>query len=427
MSKDLKNILITGMALFSTFFGAGNLIFPPTLGYMAGDKWGYIGLGFLITCIGLPLFGIISVALSGGKTEDLTRKISPTFGKILCSIIMLSIGPLFAVPRTGATTFELGVLPLFPKVNSIVVSIIFFGITYILAVNESSVVDRIGSILTPFLLITLGIIIVKGILFPIGTPVNTNIEGAFSKGFTEGYQTMDALGSIILAQMFIGDLFLKGYKDRKTQINIIMKAGIVSAVCLGVVYLGLLYIGATSSGVVDQDFTRTTILVFISQRLLGDSSKIIFGGAIAVACLTTSVGLTATTGNYFNKLLENRISYKAIVLLTCIVSTIMSSYGVESIVKLAIPILQIIYPVVIVLIALSMFSKYIKNKGVYSGAVYGAMIISIVNSLNSAGITSIFSGIIKMLPFYAGGFSWILPAVVGGIIGGVFFPSSESK
>lgn len=418
MSKDLKNILITGLALFSTFFGAGNLIFPPTLGFISGDKWAITGLGFLTTCIGLPMLGIIAVALVGGRTEDLTSKISSNFGKILCSIIMLTIGTLFAVPRTGATTFELAVLPIFPGANSIIVSIIFFGITYFFAINETSVVDKIGAILTPFLLITLGIIIVKGIIFPLGTPINANIQGAFSKGFTEGYQTMDAIGSIILAQMFIGDLALKGYKDRKSQVNITIKSGLVSAVCLGVVYLGLLYIGATSSSIVSQDFTRTSILVFISQRLLGDMSKVIFGGAIAVACLTTSIGLTATTGNYFSKLLNNKISYKTIVLFNCLISGFIANYGVEAIIKLAVPILQTIYPVVIVLIITNLLGNYITNDKVYKGAVYGAFIVSIFISLESIGIKVPFvMNIINMLPFAKEGFSWIIPAIIGGIIG----------
>lgn len=420
MNKNFKNVLVTGFALFSIFFGAGNLIFPPTLGFISGDKWLWTALGFLLTCISLPLLGIVAVALVGGRTEDLTNKIGKSFGTILCSIIMLSIGPLFCIPRTGATTFELGVQPLFGNVNPILVSIIYFSITFIFTMNESSVVDKVGAILTPILLIALFTIIFKGIITPLGAPINTGLDKAFSKGFTEGYQTMDALGSIILAQMVIGSLISKGYKTRKDQIDITIKAGIVSAICLGMVYGGLLYIGSTSSGIFPKDTTRTELLILITQGLLGDWSKIIFGGAISIACLTTSVGLTATTANYFSKLSNGKISYKSIVLAICIFSCFISNYGVETIIKLAVPVLVTAYPVVIVLIVTNLLSKYINKSGIYVGSVYGALLVSIFGSLSSIGIKiSFVENIINKLPLAAQGFSWILPAIIGGVIGSV--------
>ena len=420
MSKNLKNVLVTGFALFSIFFGAGNLIFPPTLGFISGDKWLWTAFGFLLVCISLPLLGIVSVALVGGRTEDLTNKVGKSFGTILCSVIMLSIGPLFCIPRTGATTFELGVQPLFGNASPILVSIIYFSITFIFAVNETSVVDKIGAILTPFLLVSLFIIIFKGIITPLGSPVNTGLENAFSKGFTEGYQTMDALGSIIMAQMVVGDLILKGYKTRKDQINMTIKAGIVSAICLGTVYGGLLYIGATSSGIFPKDTARTGLLISITQGLLGDWSKIIFGGAISIACLTTSIGLTATAANYFSKLSKERVSYKSLVLAICVFSCFISNYGVETIIKLAVPVLVTAYPVVIVLIITSLLSKYINKREIYAGAVYGALIVSIFSSLSSIGIKiSFVENIINKLPFASQGFSWVLPALIGAVIGAV--------
>ncbi|WP_027624194.1 branched-chain amino acid transport system II carrier protein [Clostridium lundense] len=427
MNKNFKNVLVTGFALFSIFFGAGNLIFPPTLGFISGDKWLWTALGFLLTCISLPLLGIVAVAIVGGRTEDLTNKIGKSFGTILCSIIMLSIGPLFCIPRTGATTFELGVQPLLGNVNPILVSIIYFTITYIFTMNESSVVDKVGSILTPILLIALFTIIFKGIITPLGNPINTGLDKAFSKGFTEGYQTMDALGSIILAQMVIGSLISKGYKTRKDQIDITIKSGIVSAICLGTVYGGLLYIGSTASGVFPKDTTRTELLILITQGLLGDWSKVIFGGAISIACLTTSVGLTATTANYFSKLSNGKISYKSIVLAICIFSCFISNYGVETIIKLAVPVLVTAYPVVIVLIVTNLLCKYINKKGIYTGSVYGALLVSIFGSLSSIGIKiSFVENIINKLPLAAQGFSWILPAIIGGVIGALI-QSTENR
>ncbi|OFI07031.1 branched-chain amino acid transport system 2 carrier protein [Clostridium acetireducens DSM 10703] len=421
MNKNLKNVFITGFALFSMFFGAGNLIFPPTLGYISGNKWIFTMIGFLITCISLPLLGIVSVAKVGGTTDKLTGKVNSKFGNILCSIIMLSIGPLFCVPRTGATTFEIGVQPIMPNANPIIFSIIYFSITLVFVMNQSNVIDKIGALLTPFLLISLFIIILKGIINPIGMPINNNLQNAFSKGFVEGYQTMDALGSIIIGQMVVTSFINKGYKTEKEQVDITIKSGIVSALCLGLVYGGLLYVGATSSGVFPKDITRTSLLISLSESLLGSWGKIILGLSISIACLTTSIGLTATAGNYFSELSKGKLSYKFLVTSICLVSCGIANYGVENIIKFAVPVLLTAYPIVIVLILLSLFDNHIKNKNIYSGAVYVTLIVSIFNSLYSMGIkVPLVTDFVNSLPFSSQGFSWIIPAFLGGILAKVF-------
>lgn len=418
MKKNSKEIIITGFALFSIFFGAGNLIFPPTLGLMAGKDWTFAAFGFLLTCIGLPILGIVSVAMAGGTTEKFTSRVGKKFGGILFTVIMLAIGPLFCIPRTGATTFELGALPILPNANPIFFSIIFFFISYLFASNESKVIDKIGIILTPILLVSLGLIIVKGIISPIGIPISSDLQNPFSIGFTEGYQTMDAIGSMIVAQMVIANLVVKGYKSKGEQVNITAKAGVVAAICLGLVYGGLVYIGATSKSAFPANMTRTSLLIGITQNILGTYSKYIFGGAISIACLTTSVGLTATCGNYFNKLSNNKIKYKTVVLIISMFSCIISNYGVETIINLAVPVLVTLYPVVIILILGNLFNKYIPNNGTYTGAVYGALIVSIFVSLEAAGIRiPLVVDAIYKVPLAKEGFSWIVPAFLGGICG----------
>ena len=428
MKKNLKEIIITGFALFSMFFGAGNLIFPPTLGFMAGKDWTFAAFGFLLTCIGLPILGIVSVAMAGGTTEKFTSRVGKRFGNILFTVIMLAIGPLFCIPRTGATTFELGVMPIIPNAKPILFSIIFFAISYLFASNESKVVDKIGTILTPILLTTLGLIIVKGIINPIGAYTASDISNPFSLGFTEGYQTMDAIGSMIVAQMVITNLIVKGYKSKKEQVNITSKAGIVAAICLALVYGGLVYIGATAKSVLPKDISRTSLLTEITQLILGSYSKYIFGGAISIACLTTSIGLTATCGNYFNKLSKNKISYKTIVLIISVFSCMISNYGVETIISLAVPVLATLYPVVIILILGNIFNKYISNNGTYKGAVYGALIVSIFISLEAAGMRiPLVIDIIYKFPLAKEGFSWIVPAFLGGILGAIMDYVKKNK
>ncbi|CAH2213632.1 branched-chain amino acid transport system II carrier protein [Tepidibacter aestuarii] len=417
MNKQNKDVIVVGFALFAMFFGAGNLIFPPALGMQTGTSWVTAFLGFLLTGIGMPVLGIIAASKAGGSLSDLADKISPTFSKILGTIIVLSIGPLLAIPRTGATTFEMGIRPLFPQVSPVLVSILFFGITLYLVMNPSDIVDKIGKILTPVLLVSLLIIIIKGIINPIGIPTDTGIQNSFSKGFTEGYQTMDALGSVILAGIVINSLIQKGYTDIKDQVKLSTIAGLVAASGLAIIYGGLMYLGSTSNTVFSPDITKTQLTISITERILGNTGKIIIGLAVSLACLTTSIGLTATCGQYFSKLSKGKLSYKSIVIGVAAFSAVVSNFGVEAIVKIAVPLLVTVYPVVIILIVMNIFDDYIPNKAAYTGAVYGALCISLFDALSAIGIQiSNVNSIISKLPLASSGFAWLTPAILGSLI-----------
>ncbi len=417
MNKQSKDVIVVGFALFAMFFGAGNLIFPPALGMQTGTSWIMGFVGFLLTGIGMPVLGIIAASKAGGSLSDLADKISPMFSKILGTIIVLAIGPLLAIPRTGATTFEMGIQPLFPQASPILISILFFSITLYLVMNPSNIVDNIGKVLTPVLLISLLIIIVKGIINPIGVPVDTGTQNAFSKGFTEGYQTMDALGSVILASIVINSLVQKGYTDIKDQVKLSTLAGLIAASGLVIIYGGLMYLGATSNAVFSADITKTQLTISLTERILGNTGKIIIGLAVSLACLTTSIGLTATCGQYFSKLSKEKLSYKSIVIAVTVFSAVVSNFGVETIVKVAVPLLVTVYPVVIILIVMNIFDDYIINKSSYTGAVYGALCISLFDALSAMGtpVTSV-STLIAKLPLASSGFGWILPAILGSMI-----------
>ncbi|MEJ8553291.1 branched-chain amino acid transport system II carrier protein [Tepidibacter sp. Z1-5] len=417
MNKTSKDVIVVGFALFAMFFGAGNLIFPPALGLMTGDTWVPGLIGFLLTGIGMPVLGIIAASKAGGSLSDLADKVNPTFSKIIGTVIMLAIGPLLAIPRTGATTFEMGFAPVFPSVSPILVSVIFFGVTLFLVINPSGIVDKIGKVLTPVLLVSLLVIIIKGIMNPIGTPVDTGMLNPFSKGFTEGYQTMDALASMVFAGIVIGSLVQKGYTDTKDQIKLTVMSGLVAATGLAIVYGGLMYLGATSSGIFPADISRTQLTISITERILGNAGKALIGISVSLACLTTAVGLTATCGEYFSNLSNGRIGYKPIVIGVTVFSAVMSNFGVDTIVKIAVPLLVTVYPVGIILIVMNIFDDYIPNKTAYTGAVFGAVCISLFDALAAMGTPILaVSELISKLPLASSGFAWILPAIVGSII-----------
>ena len=335
MEKKKNDFVVIGAALFAMFFGAGNLIFPPALGIMSGDKWFMMMVGFALTGVGLPILGILAVAKTDGSFEKFAGKVSPKFAKVLGTVVVLAIGPLLAIPRTGATVYEIGIQPILGDVSPLLVSTIYFAITLFFVINPSSIIDKIGKILTPILLIVISTIIIKGIVSPIGTIVATDLSGPLSTGFVNGYQTMDALASIVLGGLIVMSIKQKGYTSRKDQIKVASKAGVLAGAGLLFIYGGLLYLGATVSGTLPADIRRTDLIITITNRILGSFGSIGMGFAVSAACLTTSIGLTAVVGSYFEELTYGKLKYRAIVIITTVFSTLMSVVGVDKIVSLA--------------------------------------------------------------------------------------------
>ncbi|WP_129598183.1 branched-chain amino acid transport system II carrier protein [Anaerophilus nitritogenes] len=429
MNQKNKDAFVLGLALFAMFFGAGNLIFPPFLGLIAGKSWIMCAIGFFLTAIGMPLLGIIASAKAGGTINDVGNKVHPVFSKIFATIIILAIGPLLAIPRTGATTFEMGVLPNFPGISPVISSIIFFGITLYFVIKPSEIVDKIGKILTPLLLVVIFIIIIKGFISPVGI-ASTAMEGnAFTKGFTEGYQTMDALASVVFAGVMLTALVGKGYKDVKEQVTITIRAGVIAAISLVIVYGGLMYLGSHANSVYPPTIDKSVLLMSITNTLLGDFGKVALGIVVSLACLTTSIGLTATVGTFFNKLSNNKISYQVIVIATVVFSGMFAIGGVEKILAIAVPLLVTVYPITAVLIIMNALDEFMP-KGAYIGAVFGALLVSFYDGLSAMGIQiTFFRKIISHIPLADAGFAWVIPSIIFGIISAFIFrndPKSHS-
>jgi len=428
MSKRTGDFIWVGLALFAMFFGAGNLIFPPFMGFLAGPNWWIAMAGFLISGIGMPLMGIMASARAGGTVEHLGGRVSPLFGRILSIAIILAIGPLLAMPRTGATTFELGIRPNFPGASAALSSLIYFAVTLFFALNRKKVVDKIGKILTPLLIMTLALIILKGVFSPPGVISEIVLPNAFARGFREGYQTMDAMASVVFAEIIIAAMVFKGYSRISDQVKMTSLAGLISATGLGLVYGGLMYLGATSSQLFPENIERTALLIGITQNLLGSAGKIALGLAVALACLTTSIGLTATVGDFFSTLSKGKLSYKAICLASCVFSAVFATVGVTTIVKVAVPLLVTVYPVVIVLVILTMAGRLVKSRAIYIGAIIGALALSLFDALTAAGAPILsMNQLILKIPLAKSGFPWVLPALVGGVIGAIAARSRSGR
>ncbi|VFQ46835.1 branched-chain amino acid transport system II carrier protein [Desulfoluna butyratoxydans] len=416
MNKEMKDIVVAGAALFAMFFGAGNLIFPPALGFLSGTSWFFCMLGFFITGVGLPILGVAALAKSGGSLDRFAGRVSPVFAKVMGTAIVLAIGPFLAIPRTGATVYEIGIKPLFSGVSPLTASVAFFVVTLFFALKPSSIVDKIGKYLTPVLLLIIGLIIVKGVASPIGHPVAKGLTQPLGRGFIEGYQTMDALASILFAGLVLSAIAAKGYKTAEEQISLTCKAGLIAGTGLMLVYGGLLFLGATGSGMFEEGISKSDLIVSITNTVLGSAGRTAMCLAVSAACLTTAIGLTAVVGSWFEKLSHGKLKYESVVIITAIFSTLISVSGVEKIVTFSVPLLIIAYPIVIVLIALTLWGSKLSS-AVYKGAVAGCLIVSVFDALSFLKVDTGAAGkLIAKLPFADAGFSWVLPAIFCAVV-----------
>ncbi|MDM5153567.1 branched-chain amino acid transport system II carrier protein [Bacillus sp. DX1.1] len=433
MRTTLKpsQILSISLLLFAVFFGAGNMIFPPLLGLSSGENMWISISGFIITDVGLSLLAIVAVALAGGSFKNLASRVHPKFAAVLAIIIYLSIGPLFVIPRTGSVSYEIGIAPLFQEqwYSMLLFSFIFFTVVYFLSLNPSKLVDHIGKILTPILLGIIAIMATKAIISPAGsfvTPVGDYKEIPFFKGFLEGFLTLDAIGALVLSTIVVNAIRQNGVQEKTAIAKYTIICGSIAALFLTIVYFLLGYIGA-SSGNLGQFENGGQLLATVMYQLFGTSGNILLSIAIIFACLTTAIGVVSAFANYFTSILKN-VSYKKLVLYVCIFSFIVSNLGLSLLLKITLPVLIILYPITIILIFVSFIDRYTRCKpSVYIGAMVAAFIISCIHALDNVGMMpAAISSIVSTIPFYKLGIGWIVPAIVGGIIG-YFLPQTQIK
>ena len=416
-----KDVLLTGFALFAMLFGAGNLIFPPMLGYETNSSWISTMLAFTITGVGFPFLGILSVSLVGNGIKDFANRVSPTFSKIFAIISILAIGPMLAIPRTGATAYEITFLHngMNNTIYKYIYLICYFGIVILFSLRASKVIERVGKILTPILLLLLFLIIAKGIFFS-GLSIKPDIyPHAFKKGFLEGYQTMDTIASIAYAGIILKAIKNGRNLTQKQEFSFLIKAGLVAILSLALIYGGFALVGAKMHSVLVTN-DKIELLVKTTSYLLGNYGNLVLAICVAGACLTTAIGLVATVGEFFSSITS--FKYEKIVIFTVIISFLLSILGVESIIRISVPILVFIYPVMISLIILNLFGKYIKNDYVYKGVVLFTGIIGLIESLASIGITNTYTNsVLEILPFSDYGLTWLFPGLIGYILFSLMF------
>ncbi len=417
MKKDtsIKDMIIIGFALFAMFFGSGNLIFPPYLGRMVGDQY-WIGLiGFMIMGVGLPLLGVMATAKVGGDFRVVGNHVSSLFSAILITSLMLTIGPFFAIPRTAATTYEIGIKPFFENINPVAIIGIYFLINTFLVISPISIVDLIGKFLTPILLVTLVTLIVRGSISPLGPVTETTLDNVFADSLIEGYQTMDALAAVCFGGMIVHTIKSKGYNEPKEIITLTLKSSLVAIIGLGIIYGGLMYLGMYT-GHMNGTIEKTALVVSLAHQILGETGSVFLAISVSLACLTTSIGLTATGAEYFSDLTKGKLPYWLGAILISIVSMGIALMGVDRIVGITLPVLKILYPVIIVLIGLTFVDQWIASDRVYQIAVYTTLAISLFDVMGQTLGIMPLQKVIRLIPLSSMGFPWVVPVLVVFIV-----------
>lgn len=442
-----KDTVIIGLMLFALFFGAGNLVFPVMLGQSAGTEIWSANLGFLITGVGLPLLGVIAFSFSGKQDLlSLANRVHPIFGLVFTTTLYLTIGPLFAMPRTGSVSYEIAIKPFLNEQTAFVplllFSILFFGVTFLFSLNPSRMIDIVGKILTPILILCILILAAFALINPLGVPQNpqSNYQShALFQGFQEGYLTMDALAAFVFGIVIINAIKDKGAPTKKLLLITGIKSSLISAAVLAIIYTLLAYIGATSVEQFGYLDNGGEILSKISQHYFGDFGGVILGIIVMLACLTTSIGLTTSCSVYLHQLMP-LVSYKAWAVILSIVSALLANVGLSQLIEFSVPVLTILYPLAIVLIFLTFLHPLFKGKKqVYWGSLALTFLFSLVeglsiSKLNLSFITDWLGDFLPLdnifnsfndflsdyLPFYDIGLGWVILAAIGAIIGYVW-------
>ncbi|MCI8515150.1 MAG: branched-chain amino acid transport system II carrier protein [Lachnospiraceae bacterium] len=414
MNKRTRHIIAMGFTMFAAWFGAGNLIFPPFLGNMTGNSWLVGFLGFFIMDVGLALLSaLMAITNRRGNVSGVVEKAGRIPGIVMVSLIMICIGPGLAIPRTAAVTYEIGVVPLIGTMNTWIFGAIFFAIVLALTIRPAKIVDIVGNFLTPILLVVMVIIIIVGIVNPIGSmapPVEDVVP--LKEGLLQGYQTMDGLGGFIPTFALVVAAASYGYKDKKETTKLLTQASIVGAIILGLVYGGLTLLGATTSGTAEYaGLEQAPMLIKITETLLGKVGLTLLSITVLMACLTTAIALTGAGADHFTKLFKGKVKQEYIVIVIVLISYVVSNYGLSNIISISAPILTVLYPPMIVLVVMTLFDNMLKNKHVAGFGAYAALIYSFLEVFVLSKET------VAMVPFGTLGLGWVVPALVGCAIG----------
>ncbi len=422
---DLKTKFLMGVTLFSMFFGAGNLIFPPYLGAQAGTSAWTAFIGFAMSAVGLPVLGVIAVTVSGGLNA-LASRVHPKFAFVYIAVLYLAIGPCLAIPRTASTSFSMAGPPFLPESVpeapvQLLYTIVFFLAASLVAMHPEKLTEYLGKRLTPVLLTLIAALFLAALVNPAGpaaAPAEAYASAAPVEGFLYGYQTMDTLAALNFGMIVALNVQALGVREEKAVTGETVFAGWIAGALLLAVYAMLTFVGRLSGTAFPGTADGTEVLMRTAEHLFGKAGALILALIFVIACFNTCVGLLSCCGKYFNGCFP-RIGYRAWVWGFAAVSAVLANVGLEAILLFSVPVLNAIYPLAILLIALAFLKRALTRfPAVYPWTALLCGVSSVLAVLEQQGLSIPgVTGLIHAIPGYAAGFGWLLPTVLGAGIG----------
>ena len=442
----MRETIIVASTLFGMFFGAGNLIFPVHLGQMAGsNSWPAI-IGFCITAVTIP---ILAVAAIGNTHSDnlmeLSSKVSGWYGRVFTAVLYLTIGPFFAIPRCASVSFTTGVAPIVGEAHyklwQLIFTLIFFAFVMYFSLRPGKITTWIGKVINPLFLVFLSILVVVALIHPGAPmsevePIEAYQSGALFNGFIEGYGTVDAIAGLAFGIVIINVVRDLGVNNDGDVARETLKSGVFTGLLMLIIYALTIIMGAQSRGLFDVSDNGGIALAQISNHYLGGIGSLVLALTITFACLKTAIGLVTSCGEMFVKLIPGKLNYRGWAMVFTLFSLIVSNVGLTAIITYAIPVLMLLYPLVTVLIIMALTEKaFGKSKYVYGWVTLGAFIPAVFDfcktlpegiqtALNIPALTALGQ---KIFPFFNLGLGWVVPALIGLVIGLVLTAVNRSK
>lgn len=431
----MKDIMVLASLLFGLFFGAGNIIFPVSLGQAAGENVWIAVLGFILTAVGFPLLAIVAMGLSHSDSViDMAQKVSKKYSYFFTVALYLTIGPFFATPRLATVSYEVGLSTLIPSeqgnIALLAYSFIFYLIVLYFSLRPSGILDWVGRYLNPTFLVLLTVILVRA--FTSGNPliaseaaVESYQQAPFSTGLIEGYNTIDLLAGLAFGIIIIKSIRGIGVKQPERVAAETVKSGIVSLTVMALIYGLLALLGSQSMTYTDLAPNGGVAMSLITQHYFGLFGQILLAAVMAVACLKTAIGLMVALSETFSELFPTFLSQKAWTYIATLIAFLVANVGLNEIISYSLPVLMLLYPLAITLVLLSLLEPIVKSRQIYQSVTAFTMIAAILDMvkvlpspLYQWAQGDVLTGFAEsFLPFYTIGFGWIVPSLVGLVIG----------
>ncbi|GAB7529928.1 branched-chain amino acid transport system II carrier protein [Pseudomonas sp. 3A(2025)] len=411
-----QDILALGFMTFALFVGAGNIIFPPFVGLQAGPHVWMAALGFLVTAVGLPVLTVIALARVGGAMDSLSSPIGRVAGVILATVCYLAVGPFFATPRTATVSFEVGMAPFTgdTPLALFLYSLVYFLIVLVVSLYPGRLLDTVGRVLGPLKIVALAMLGIAAFMLPagdMGIAQPAYVAAPFSKGFTEGYLTMDTLGALVFGIVIVNAIRSRGVDSPRLITRYAIIAGLIAGVGLALVYISLFRLGSGSHAIAAEAGNGAAVLHAYVQHTFGGLGSGFLAVLIALACLVTAVGLTCACAEYFSRLLP--LSYRTLVIGLAVFSFVVSNLGLTRLIEVSVPVLTGIYPPCIVLVALSFCKGLWHNQSrVVAPVMIVSLLFGIIDALKTAGLGAHLPEVLANLPFSHEGMAWLIPSVI---------------